>query len=72
MNVYEKYRAYFIEDPVRACALRAFSAVAEGRIGRMTFLMATDEQMREILDDEDYAFWIKQKARHRKKSEQSN
>ena len=30
----------------------------------MTFKMVTDEQMREILDDDDYAIWIAKKREH--------
>lgn len=30
----------------------------------MTFKMVTDDQMRRILDDDDYAIWIAKKREH--------
>ena len=64
MNVYRKYSSGPGNDLTRTWALRAFSAVVNGWDGRMTFKMVTDEQMREILDDDDYAIWIAKKREH--------
>ena len=61
MNVYEKYSNGPGNDLAKTWALRAFSAVVNGWQGRMTFKMVTDEQMRNVLDDDDYALWIKKK-----------
>ena len=62
MDVYEKYCHGICDDLSLNVVLRAFSSVVDGRIGRMTFKMVTDDQMRSVLDDEDYAFWLKRKA----------
>ncbi|MBE6465021.1 MAG: hypothetical protein E7003_06850 [Eggerthellaceae bacterium] len=64
MDIYEKYRYGLDGDLTRIWALRAFSAAVDGTEGRMTYKMVTDEQMRTVLDDEDYALWIEKKAKH--------
>lgn len=64
MNVFEKYSNGPGNDLTRMWALRAFSAVVNNREGRMTFKMVTDDQMRRILDDDDYAIWIAKKREH--------
>lgn len=65
ISVYKKYMTGGINDDLgRDLVLRAFSAVINGRIGRMTFKMTTDEQMRAVLDDQDYEIWIKAKEKY--------
>ena len=64
MNVFTKYANGLDNDPSRISALRAFSAVINGRIGRMTYKMVTDQQMRDLLDDDDYAFWVESKSKN--------
>ena len=63
-NAFSKYRIGISDDPIRNACLRSLNAVRNDSIGRMTFKMATDEQMRNILDDEDYDFWITKKKEH--------
>jgi len=64
MRPFVKYTNGLSDDPLRRQALRSFSAAIDGRVGRMTFKMATDQQMRSILDDEDFELWIKLKNEH--------
>ena len=67
-NAFSKYRNGISDDPIRNACLRSLNAVRNGSIGRMTFRMATDEQMRGVLDDEDFDFWITKKREHLAKS----
>lgn len=64
MNIYDKYCKGIDGDLGRTWALRAFSAAVNGAEGRMTYKMVTDEQMRKVLDDEDYALWLEKKTKH--------
>lgn len=64
MEIYGKYCNGIDGDLGRVWALRAFYAAVNGMEGRMTYKMVSDEQMRKVLDDEDYALWLKKKAEH--------
>ncbi len=65
MRPFVKYTNGLSDDPLRRQALRAFFAAVDGRIGRMTFKMVTDQQMRSVLDDEDFELWLKLKSEHK-------
>jgi len=51
------------EDPVRRGILLGFKALIDGSIPKDTlFKMYDDKLMKEYLDSEDFAFWVKEKA----------
>ena len=64
MSAFQRYSSAINDDLLRSIALRAFSAVINDREGRMTYRVLTDEQMCDVLDDGDHAFWLKKKAEH--------
>ena len=64
MNRLRKYRDNIGENPVCNAVMRAFCAVVNDDVTKMTFRMATDEQARSILDDEDFDLWVQKKAEY--------